>query len=114
MHHQKLICYQKLLGIAQRVPAVLADLPRGESYLVDQLKRALASSILNLAEGNGRQSSRERRRFFDIALASIAEVAAVMDIIRAYQYISEKRTNEIKEELRISYAMLMKLKQSAL
>ena len=112
MHHQKLICYKKLLELAKQVPDILANIPRGEGYLVDQLKRALSSAILNMAEGNARISVKERRRFFDISLASISEVAAVVDILRAYSYISESFESSLKEELRICFAMTLNLKKS--
>ena len=55
--------------------------------------------VLNVAEGNGRLGSRERRRFFQIARASVAEVAACVDLMRAYLVISEARANELKSRL---------------
>lgn len=112
MNQQKLRCYQRLLCIARRVPTLMNMLPRGSYYLEDQLKRALASAILNLSEGNTRTSKKERSRFFDISLASISEVGAALDIISAYGYIPAVLESEIKTELNISYSMLMKLKKS--
>lgn len=53
MNHQKLKCYCELIDVAKKVPSLINTLPRGESYIIDQLKRALSSAILNLAEGNG-------------------------------------------------------------
>lgn len=111
MNHQRLKCYGLLLELAKRVPNLVARIPRGEGYLIDQLKRALSSAILNLAEGNGRTSFKERRRFFDIALASIAEVASVLDILVAYRNISTEEDQYFRENLRIAYAMLVKLKK---
>jgi len=111
MNHQKLKCYCVLLGVARKLPALLKSLPRGNYYLEDQLKRALSSAILNLSEGNGRRSIKERNRFFDISLASIAETASAIDIICAYGYITATFNEEIKSELRISYAMLMKMRK---
>jgi len=111
MNHQKLKCYCVLLGVARKLPALLKILPKGNYYLEDQLKRALSSAILNLAEGNGRRSIKERNRFFDISLASIAETASAIDIICAYGYITAMFNEEIKSELRMSYAMLMKMRR---
>lgn len=110
MNHQKLKCYRLLLETAKRLPNLVSQVPRGEGYLIDQLKRALSSAILNLAEGNGRQSIKERRRFFDISLASIAETASVLDIFLAYRSISSMEEQSWRENLRIAYAMIMKLK----
>lgn len=112
MNHQKLKCYARLMDVAKKVPNLMARVPRGEGYLIDQFKRALASAILNLAEGNGRTSFKERRRFFDISLASIAEVSAVLDILVAYGIIFQTEEQSFREELRIAYAMIMQLKKS--
>ena len=112
MNHQKLKCYVVLTEkIAKRVPDLVASLPRGEGYLVDQLKRALSSAILNLSEGNSRISRREKCRFFDISIASIAEVSSVIDIMSAYGYLQKQADAEIKSYLNIAYAMIVGLKR---
>ena len=48
--------------------------------LRDQLHRAAASVALNLAEGYGRQTLADQRRFFAIALGSVRECQAVLDL----------------------------------
>lgn len=111
MNHQRLKCYCILLSIAKRMPRLTQMLPKGNYYIEDQLKRALSSAILNLAEGNGRTSIKERNRFFDISLASISEVAAGIDIISSYGYLPANHEEEIKNNLRSAYAMIMKLKK---
>ena len=52
-------------------------LPR---HLRDQLSRAASSVALNLAEGSGRSSKAEQKRFFDIAFGSLRECQAVLDL----------------------------------
>ena len=49
-------------------------------HLRDQLDRAASSVALNLAEGSGRSSKKEQKRFFDIAMASLRESQAVLDL----------------------------------
>lgn len=78
---------------------------------MDQLKRALSSGILNLCEGNTRHSQKERNRFFDISIASISETASAIDIIRAYNYISQEYAEGIKSQLRLAYAMIRRLQK---
>lgn len=46
----------------------------------DQITRASLSVSLNLAEGNDRQTTKDRKRFFNIALTSLREVQAVIDL----------------------------------
>ena len=114
MNHQKLKCYGLLLEVAKRMPSLIGGLPRGHSYLVDQLNRALSSAVLNLSEGNGRRSRRERARFFDISLASIAESSSCIDILEAYRLIPIPTGNELRSQLQIAYAMIIKLRRSGI
>ena len=86
-------------------------LPRGSANIRDQLERAMSSAILNLAEGNGRRSIKDRNRFFDISLGSIAEVSAAIDIISAYGYIPAGYEHNLKSQLAKSYGMIMNLRR---
>ena len=47
----------------------------------DQFARATLSIPLNLAEGSAKPSSKERRKFYRIALGSIREVQCILDIV---------------------------------
>jgi len=84
--------------------------PRGYGYLADQLRRAIASVVLNTAEGNGRISPAERRRFFQIARSSAAEVASCIDLMAAFSLISSGNCEEIKANLDRISGMLFKLR----
>ncbi len=86
LNHHRLHCYSLTLVLARTVPALLATWPRGSSDLQDQLKRALSSVLLNIAEGNGRTSPADRKRFFTIARGSATEVGAIFDFASAMQW----------------------------
>lgn len=88
-NHQKLNCYQLSLEVAKRVPHLVTTWPTGSGYLEDQLKRAICSVLLNIAEGNGRRSPKERRRFFDIARASATESSAAIEAAHAMGWVSQ-------------------------
>ena len=110
MNHEKLVCYRTLVEVAERLAIIMASWPKGYGYLEDQLRRAMASAILNLAEGNGKWGSpKERRRFFQIALGSISEVAACLDLARVFSLLSISEQNDLKEQLRASYCRIRKL-----
>lgn len=64
--------------------------------LADQLRRAALSICLNIAEGSGKYSDKEFKRYLENALGSVSEVVACLDIARENKQISEK----IFEELR--------------
>ena len=48
--------------------------------LRNQLTRASSSIALNLAEGNGRKQTNDRKHFFQIALGSARECKAILDL----------------------------------
>ena len=52
-------------------------LPR---FLHEQLLRASASVVLNLAEGSGEQTAPEQRRFYAIAPGSFRECEAILEM----------------------------------
>jgi four helix bundle protein len=45
-----------------------------------QFERASASIVLNLAEGRGRQRVKDQQRFFHIAMGSVRECQAILEI----------------------------------
>jgi four helix bundle protein len=49
-------------------------------HLADQLKRAASSTALNLAEGAGRYTKADQKRFFDIAFGSLRESQSILDL----------------------------------
>lgn len=106
MNHRKLRCYEVPLETAKRVPALVARMPRGHRHLIDELERALTSAILNLSEGNSRTSAKERARFFDISVASIAESSSAIDIMEALKLIPRYSGDEIKAKLELAYVMM--------
>jgi len=87
MLHEKLECYRRSVQMAEELSKEGASWPRGLGYLHDQLRRAMASVVLNLAEGNSRKSMAERSRFFEIARGSVIEVAACIDLALAFGLI---------------------------
>lgn len=52
-------------------------LPR---HLKDQLVRSTSSVALNLAEGSARRSPADKRKFYNIALGSLREAQAILDL----------------------------------
>jgi len=52
------------------------------SHLRDQLLRASLSIVLNLAEGSGKPTLKDKRRFYAIALGSCRETQALLHVTR--------------------------------
>ena len=49
-------------------------------YVRDQLFRAALSVVTNLAEGSGKSSPKDRCRFYQIALGSLRETQALLEL----------------------------------
>jgi len=77
----------------------------------DQLLRASQSIPLNIAEGNGKATEGERRRFFEIARGSALECGAVQDVLEVCGALSPAENAEAKKLLDRIVAMLTKLGQ---
>jgi len=65
------------LSVAFYRSATAVPLPR---HLGDQFKRAASSIVLNLAEGWGKQTNADQKRFYEIALGSLRESQAILEI----------------------------------
>ena len=71
--------YQMAL-VFHRACVAQAGVPR---YLRDQLNRASSSVALNLAEGSAKPSARDQARFYSIAMGSLRESQAAIELIAA-------------------------------
>ena len=78
--HQRLDVYRRSIDFIALAEEIVGDLPRGRSYVADQLRRAAVSIALNIAEGAGEFSPTDKARFYRIARRSATECAAILDI----------------------------------
>jgi four helix bundle protein len=92
--------------------ATMALLPKGHAVLRDQLERASLSTVLNLAEGAGRRSRRDKGRFYTIARGSAMESLALIDVLIARQ-ITTADAATVPKDLGVRVVqMLTKLQQA--
>ena len=99
-------CALEFLRLALRL---LATLPRGESELPSQLKRAAMSIPLNIAEGAGKPTVADRSRYHGIARGSAMECAALLDVCTIAGYVAEPQAREGKQLIVRIVAMLSKM-----
>ena len=62
--HERLKVYQIAIQYIALADNIAFSLPRGRSYLADQLGRAALSIVLNIAEGAGEFSKKGKARFY--------------------------------------------------
>ena len=84
---------------------------KGHRNARDQLLRASQAIPLNIAEGNGKATDGDRRRYFEIARGSALECGAIQDVLEVCGALSAKENKYRKVILDRIVAMLTKLGQ---
>ena len=108
--HEQLDVYRvslEYVGWAYRLCANL----KGHRNAIDQLLRSSQSIPLNIAEGNGKATKGDRRRYFEIARGSALERAAVQDVLIVCGALRVEENDQGKKLLDRIVAMLTKLGQ---
>ena len=106
--HEKLDVYQDAIVFCAWVGEVLNSIS-AKAAAKDQLDRASTSIPLNVAEGNGKFSAKDRARFFEVARGSALECAACLDILFAGKLVSENQVVPGKKRLARIVQMLIGL-----
>jgi len=82
---------------------------KGHRNARDQLLRASQAIPLNIAEGNGKATEGDRRRYFEIARGSALECGAVQDVLHVCGALAAEENANRKVLLDRIVAMLTKL-----
>jgi four helix bundle protein len=106
--HEKLEVYREAIVFVAWVSPILEGILRA-GEVKDQLDRASSSVPLNIAEGNGKYSPKDRCRFFDIAYGSALECAAGLDVLVAKSKLTSEQIRPGKERLQRIVRMLIGL-----
>jgi four helix bundle protein len=106
--HEKLDVYQESIVFVTWLSQLL-EVSSRLGDIKDQLDRASNSIVLNIAEGNGKYSVKDRCRFLDIANASALECAAGLDVLVAKRKLTRDDIRRGKELLQRIVRMLMGL-----
>ena len=110
--HERLDVYKLSLEFLVFAERVVGRLPRGRAYFADQLGRAALSVVLNVAEGAGKLSALDKRRFYQTARGSATEAAALLDACQRVMVIADADHRLGKELLLRIVSMLVKLTKS--
>ena len=109
---EKLIVYQKAKSYNRKVVQFCKE-RRFNRRHKDQLQRASFSILLNIAEGTGRFTKRDRRHFYIISRGSVFECVAVFDFFKDIEIMEEKEFLsfylELDELSKILYTLIKKL-----
>src|SRR5438309_11162592 len=104
--HEKLDVYRDALAFCAWAGELLNAIS-AKAAAKDQLDRASTSVPLNIAEGNGKFSTKDRARFLEIARGSALESAACLDVLVAKKLATAEQIEPAKENLVRVVQMLM-------
>src|SRR5205814_8865261 len=96
--HEKLDVYREAIKFCGWVAEFLASIS-AKAAAKDQRDRASTGIPLNIAEGNGKFSGRDRARFFEMARGSALECAACLDVLLGRKLTKEELMAAQKEHL---------------
>ena len=115
-NYKELLVWQRAMELACEAYAVTGRLPKEEMYaLGDQIRRSAISVPSNIAEGYGRNSTRDCVRFLSIARGSRYELETQLLLCVRLGYIAEsdiERAIQLGTEVaKILNVMITKLSQ---
>ena len=97
--YRELIAWQKAMDLVVQVYEMTRTFPREEIYgLTSQLRRAAVSIPSNIAEGQGRRSSKEFVRFLGIAYGSLQETETQIILATRLGYLEAVQEAQVLEQ----------------
>ena len=87
---EEFVAYQKAKTLYKACKGL--KLPR---FLQDQIQRASASVVLNLAEGSGKRTPNDQRRFYSIAFGSLRECLIPFPILPSMDFVLNKLADDL-------------------
>lgn len=107
--HDRLDVYRLAIEYAAESFSLAKNLAGMHRHARDQWLRASQSIPLNIAEGNGKRSTKDRARYFEIARGSAFEFAAIQDVLAASEGLDADSNLELKVKLKRIVSMLTRM-----
>ncbi|CAC9975595.1 four helix bundle protein [Flavobacterium panici] len=109
-HFRKILVWQKSISLVTKIYKATSTFPKEEMFgLTSQIRRSSVSVPSNIAEGSGRESTKDFLRFLYISLGSIFEMQTQLEIAKNIIYINEEEFNLLYEDSREIERMLASL-----
>lgn len=112
--YKNLEIWKRSVGLSTKVYELTNSFPKDEKYgIIAQIRRCAVSVPSNIAEGAGRGSKKDFKRFLNIAYGSIYELETQLLISKNLGYLNSDEHEEIKSEIdeiqKMMYSFTMKL-----
>lgn len=110
---EKLEIWHLSLALSNEVYSLIKALPDEEKFnLSSQLRRAVTSISLNIAEGSTSQSDPEQLRFLGYAHRSLMEVVACINLMKDKGYILHSTHNMLYKDCEKLSAKILAMKRA--
>lgn len=97
---EKLEVWQLAKDFLKFVYPIIDAFPQKERFnLVDQIRRASTSIVLNLAEMTSRSSLKEQAHFAEIAFGSAIETYCAFQLAYDFEYINDEQMQKVSDKL---------------
>ena len=107
MEYTNLEVWQESRKLAKEIYDLTRAFPKDELFgLANQLRRSVVSVASNIAEGCGRQTSKDTINFLHIARGSLYEVETQCFVALDQQYISQDHFNSVFNTIQICKRLL--------
>lgn len=98
--YKDLIVWQKSIALVTEIYKLTKTFPAEEKFgIVNQLNRAVVSIPANIAEGWGRESSKNYLQFLRVSRGSLMETETLLVISKNLNYIDDENFRMISEKL---------------
>ena len=99
MNHKNLEVWKKSMLLVEEIYKMTNQFPEEEKFgLTNQIKRAAISVPSNIAEGSGRNSTKEFKRYLEIALGSLFELQTQIILSNYKEYLTKNKLETMEEQ----------------
>ena len=97
---EKLEVWQDSRLFVKNIYSLTDNFPEKEKFgICSQLQRAAVSVVSNIAEGVSRKSTKEQKRFIEVAYGSLMEVYCQLYIAMDLKYMTSEQFDNIKTDI---------------
>ena len=105
--HTKLDIFKVSKQVVLSIYKLTQKFPTDEKFaMTSQIRRAVTSVHLNIAEGSARKTAKEKCRFYEISRSSLVEVDAIIDLAFDLQFIDNEDIKILEDDLIRCFQML--------
>jgi four helix bundle protein len=98
MPYERLRAWKACDDLTLAVYGTTKQFPRDERYgLTSLARRAAVSAGANIAEGSAKRGAREFRRYLDISIGSLSELANLLHLARRLEYLTAEEWRHLDE-----------------